>query len=162
MIFLIFHIVSSLRAWRIYTGWIQVSVIGFLAIVGTPLHDVDDLSALLTIVQALGVLKVNNAAKRLRELVTTEDAILRQVAAWALANMADAGATALLLKAADTTQDHERTKQTSACLQLAENLLALGREKEATFIYRHLRDTRNDPAEAHILEAAERGLKQAG
>jgi hypothetical protein len=76
--------------------------------------------------------------------------------------MADAGATALLLKAADTTQDHERTKQTSACLQLAENLLTLGREKEATFIYRHLRDTRNDPAEAHILEAAERGLKQAG
>ena len=117
---------------------------------------------LLTIVQALGVLKVNNAAKRLRELVTTEDAILRQVAAWALANMADAGATALLLKAADTTQDHERTKQTSACLQLAENLLTLGREKEATFIYRHLRDTRNDPAEAHILEAAERGLKQVG
>jgi hypothetical protein len=108
------------------------------------------------------VLKVNNAAKRLRELVTTEDATLRQVAAWALANMADAGATALLLKVADTTQGHERTRQTSACLQLAENLLALGREKEATLIYRHLRDTRNDPAEAHILEAAERGLKQAG
>ncbi len=117
---------------------------------------------LLTIVQALGVLKVNNAAERIRELVTTDDAGLRQVATRALADMADAGAVDTLLKAADVAKGFDRTKQTGACLQLAENLLALGRRKEATRIYQHLRDTRKDSAEIHIREAAERGLKQVG
>jgi hypothetical protein len=117
---------------------------------------------LLTIAQALGVLKVNNAAERLRELVTSDDATLRQVAAWSLANMADAASTAALLKAANSAKGNERAKQTSACLQFAENLIALGRKKEATRIYQHLRDTRKAPAEAHVREAAELGLKQTG
>ncbi len=117
---------------------------------------------LLTIVQALGVLKVNNAAERIRELVVSDDAGLRQIAARALADMADAGAVDTLLKAADTAKGFERTKQTGTCLQLAENLLALGRKKEATRIYQHLRDTRKNPTEAHIREAAGLGLKQAG
>ena len=117
---------------------------------------------LLTNVQALGVLKVNNAAVRIGELVTADDATLRQVAARALADMADAGAVSTLLKAADTAKGFERTKQTGACLQLAENLLSLGRMKEATRIYQHLHDTRKDPGEAYIREAAEQGLKQAG
>ena len=117
---------------------------------------------LLTIVQALGVLKVNNAAERIRELVTADDATLRQVAGRALADMADADAVEPLLKAADTAKGFDRTKQTGACLQLAENLLVLGRKKEATRIYKHLRDTRKDPTEAYIREAAEQGLKQVG
>jgi hypothetical protein len=74
--------------------------------------------------------------------------------------MADAGAVESLLKAADTAKGFDRTKQTGACLQLAENLLVLGRKKEANRIYQHLRDTRKDPAEAYIREAAEQGLKQ--
>ena len=117
---------------------------------------------LLTIVQALGVMKVNNAAERIRELVTADDASLRQVAARALADMADAGAVGSLLKATDTAKGFGRTKQTGACLQLAENLLSLGRKKEGTRIYKHLRDTRKDPDEAYIREAAELGLKQVG
>ena len=117
---------------------------------------------MLTIVQALGVLKVNNAAERIGELVTANDAVLRQVAARSLADMANAGAVGTLLKAADTSKGFERTRQTGACLQLAENLLALGRKKEATRVYQHLRDTRKAPAETHVLEAAERGLKSAG
>jgi len=115
---------------------------------------------LLTIVQALGVLKVNNAAERVRELVTADDTDLRQVAARALADMADAGAVEPLLKASDTAKGFDRTKQTGACLQLAENLLVLGRKKEATRIYKHLRDTRKDPAEAYIRETAEHALKR--
>ena len=115
---------------------------------------------LLTIVQALGVMKVNNAAERIRELVTADDASLRQVAARALADMADAGAVEPLLKAADTAKGFDRTKQTGACLQLAENLLVLGGQKEATRIYKHLRDTRKDPDEAYIREAAGHALKR--
>ncbi|MCH2378532.1 MAG: hypothetical protein MK236_03830, partial [Pedosphaera sp.] len=114
---------------------------------------------LLTIVQALGVMKVNNAAERIRELVTADDAALRQVAARALADMADAGAVGPLLKAADTAKGFDRTKQTGACLQLAENLLVLGGKKKANRIYKHLRDTRKDSAEAYIREAAEHALK---
>ena len=97
-----------------------------------------------------------------KPMVTSGDATLRQVAAWSLANMADAAAAAALLKAADTAKGPERTKQTSACLQLAENLLALGRKKEATRIYQHLRNTRKAPTEGHIREAAELGLKHTG
>ena len=108
----------------------------------------------LTTVQALGVLKINNAAERIRGLLTADDSALRQVAARALADMADTGAVATLLKAADTSKGFERIKQTGACLQLAENLLALGRKEEASRIYQHLRDTRKDPAEAYIREAA--------
>ena len=115
---------------------------------------------LLTITQALGVLKVNNAAERIRELVSADDAALRQVAARALADMADAGAVEPLLKAADTAKGFDRTKQTGACLQLAENLLVLGGKKEANRIYKHLRDPRKDPAEAYIREAAEHALKR--
>jgi len=117
---------------------------------------------LLTTVQALGVLKVNNAAEHLLKLVTGDDASLRQVAAWSLAQMGDAASAAVLLKAADTVQGHERDKQTSACLQLAESLRALGNQRQACLIYQHLRDTRKAPAETHVLEAAERGLKPAG
>jgi hypothetical protein len=115
---------------------------------------------LLTIVQALGVMKVNNAAERIRELVSADDAALRQVAARALADMADAGAVGPLLKAADTSKGFERTKHTGACQQLAENLLVLGGKKEANRIYKHLRDTRKDSAEAYIREAAEHALKR--
>ena len=96
-------------------------------------------------------------------IIEVEDAQINVInAARALADMADTGAVVPLLKAADTSIGFERIKQTGACLQLAENLLALGRKKEATRIYRQLRDTRKDPAESHIREAAELGLKQAG
>ena len=73
---------------------------------------------LLTTVQALGVLKVNNAAEHLRKLVTGDDASLRQVAAWSLAQMGDAASAAVLLKAADTVQGHERDKQTLSLIHI--------------------------------------------
>jgi HEAT repeat protein len=115
----------------------------------------------LTIVQALGVLRDASAAEMLRKLVTDPDRDTRLVAVWALASAGDAGAAELLLKAADA-QGFERTKATQACLLLADNLLAAGRKKEAVRIYSHLRDTRTDPGERFIREAAERGLAKAG
>ena len=50
----------------------------------------------------------------------------------------------------------------AACLLLAENLLAAGSRKEAVRIYTHLRDTRTEPAEAYVRDAAARGLANAG
>ena len=49
-------------------------------------------------------------------------------------------------------------KATSACFLLAERLLAAGRKTEAARLYTHLRDTRTDPSELHIREAASRRL----
>lgn len=113
----------------------------------------------LPIIQALGVLRDTSSADTLKNLVTDKDRDIRLVAGWALANIGDAGSVDLLLKAADNDKEgFERIKATHACLLLAENLLAAGKKKEAARIYTHLRDTRTDPSERHIKEAATKGL----
>ncbi len=114
----------------------------------------------LTIVGALGVLRDTRSAAELRKLVADKDREIGLVAGWALANSGDAGSTDLLLKAADSA-GYERIKATQACLLLAENLLVSGQKKEAVRIYAHLRETRTEPAEAYVREAAIRGLEKA-
>ena len=52
----------------------------------------------------------------------------------------------------------ERIQAGKHCLVLAEKLTASGKKVEAAKIYTHLRDTRTDPSEKYIREAAERGL----
>ena len=42
------------------------------------------------------------------------------------------------------------------------NNLAAEKKKEAVRIYAHLRDTRSDPDERYVREAAEKGLAAAG
>ena len=110
----------------------------------------------LVIAQALGTLKDTESLPALRALLDAENSDLRQVAARAVAHMADAEAAATLLNRADAATGFERTKLTDACLSLAENLLAAGKKKEAAAIYAHLQKTRTD--EAHVREAAARGL----
>jgi len=116
----------------------------------------------LAIVQAVGVLRDARSAEELKKLAGEKDRDLRLAALWALAQIGDAGSAGLLLKAADEAAGYERTKATQACLLLAENLLASGQKKGATQIYSHLRDTRTEPAERHVREAAVRGLGKAG
>ncbi len=115
----------------------------------------------LPIAQALGVLRDRNSVAALQDLVRDKDRDRRLCAVWALANIGDAGSVELLLKAADK-DGFERIKATQACLLLAENLLAAGKKKEAARIYTHLKDTRTDPSERHIKEAATKGLAAAG
>lgn len=115
----------------------------------------------LTVVQALGVLRDQSAAEALRTLVVDPDPDTRVAAGWALANIGDAAAIELLLKAADAT-GYERTKMTNSCLLLAENLHAAGKKPDAVRIYTRLVNTRTDASEAHIRDAAARGLAAAG
>jgi HEAT repeat protein len=115
----------------------------------------------LTVVQNLGVARGAKAVTALKQAVGDSDSDIRIAAAWALANIGDAGSADLVLKAADTHQDWERIQETKACLLLAENLLAAGNKKEAAKIYTHLRDTRTDDAERYIREAAEQALAGA-
>jgi hypothetical protein len=104
----------------------------------------------LTIIQNLGVLCDAKSADAMRAALKDTDR--------GLAKIGDVGAADLLLKAADGSQGWERIQMTKFCLVLAENLTAAGRKADAAKIYTQLRDTRKDPSEKYVCEAAARGL----
>lgn len=112
----------------------------------------------VTLIQSLGVLRDADSVAALRKALTDEDRDIRRTAAWALANIGDASSADALLKSGDGTEGWERTEATKACVLLAERLAATNQKPQATRIYAHLRDTRTDPTERHIREAAERAL----
>ena len=114
--------------------------------------------ARVTIIHALGTLRDGAAAGELRKLLADADRDTRLTAAWAVANAGDADAADALLKLADKAEGYERSKATQACLWLAERLTAAGKKADAARIYTRLHETRNDPDEAHVREAAARGL----
>jgi HEAT repeat protein len=115
----------------------------------------------LTVIQNLGVLCDAKSADAMRAALKDTDREIRIVAARGLAKIGDASAADLLLKAADGPQGWERIQMTKFCLVLAENLTAAGRKSDAAKIYTQLRDTRKDPSEKYVCEAAARGLAAA-
>lgn len=116
--------------------------------------------ARLPLVQALGTLRDVELAKDIRELATDTDRELRLAAVWALANGGDAGSVGVVIKAADA-EGYERIKGASACLLLAERLLAAGNKTEAVRIYTYLNVSRTEATEQHVRAAAKRGLAAA-
>jgi hypothetical protein len=112
----------------------------------------------LTAIQALGVLADAESAEALRKAATHADRDTRLAAVWGLARMGDVGAVEIALKAADVDAPYERIKGTSSALLLAEKLVASGKKAEATRIFKHLYETRQDPSEAYVREAARQGL----
>jgi thioredoxin-like negative regulator of GroEL len=114
----------------------------------------------LTIIQNLGVVRDAKSVGDLKRAVGDEDHEVRIAAASALANIGDSGSLNVLLKAANA-QGWERIQMTKACLLLAENLLASGKNNEAVRIYTHLRNTRTEPAERYVSEAAKKALTAA-
>lgn len=112
----------------------------------------------LTILQNLGVLRDAKSIEALKKAVESKVQETRLIAVWALANIGDTGQVNLLLKAADTEDAYERIKATHACLILAENLITAGKKDKAVKIYTHLRDTRTDPTERYVRDAAKKGL----
>jgi len=85
----------------------------------------------LTIIQNLGVVADEASVPALRQAVGDTDAGIRLAAGWALANIGDAGAVDLLLKAAGAAEGWERIQMTKACLLLAERLEAGGTKTAA-------------------------------
>jgi hypothetical protein len=112
----------------------------------------------LCLVQNLGVLRDESSVSLLRQCSGDEDREVRLAAAWALANLADAGSIDLLIKMADTEAGYERIKATQACVLLAEKLASGGKAREAARIYTHLRDTRKDKPERYLRNLAEQAL----
>ena len=115
----------------------------------------------VTILLALAVLADAKSAAAFKQCAGDSDREIRIAAALGLANIADAGAAAGLLKVADGHEGWERIQHTEACFVLAENLLAAGNKTAAAAIYTHLRDTRTRPSERYIRQAAEKALAAA-
>jgi HEAT repeat protein len=111
----------------------------------------------LAIVHALGTLRDAESAAELRKLIADKDRDVRVTAWWALANAGDAASVDAFIKATPA-EGYERVKAASACLLLAERLSAAGKKKDAAKLYEHLRDKFTADNEAHVREAAKRGL----
>lgn len=112
----------------------------------------------LNVVQGLGAVEDAGSASALREAIDDGDAEVRLAAGWALARIGNADSVDLLLDAAEVEPGWERVQATKHCLLLAEKLMAAGQKDQAKKIYEHLRDTRDDPSERYIREAAEKAL----
>jgi HEAT repeat protein len=113
----------------------------------------------VAVVHGLGTLRDAKSADAVRKLASDPDRDTRLTALWALASAGDAASADVLTKAADDAPPgFERTRASSACLLLAERLAVAGRKDEAGKIYRHLRDTRTDPSERYVRDAADRAL----
>jgi HEAT repeat protein len=112
----------------------------------------------LNIIQGLGEVEDMQSADALRAALGDPDREIRLAAGWGLSRMGDASSADALIKAADVDAGWERIQATKHCLVLAEKLAAAGKKDLAAKIYTHLRDTRKDPSEHYIREAAEEGL----
>jgi len=112
----------------------------------------------LAVVQALGALADAGSAEALQKALGDTDREVRIAAGWGLANIGAGDATGALTKAADAAEGWERIQMTNACLLLSERLVAQGKKDKAKAIYAHLRDSRKDPSEAYVREAAEKAL----
>jgi hypothetical protein len=62
------------------------------------------------------------------------------------------------MKAADVEPGWERIQATKNCMVLAEKLVAAGKKSDAAKIYKYLRDTRKDPSEKYVRDAAEKAM----
>jgi HEAT repeat protein len=115
----------------------------------------------LNVVQGLGAVGDKESAAALREALADPDREVRLAAGWGLARTGDADSADALLKAADADPGWERIQATKHCLVLAEKLAASGQGELSRKIYAHLRDTRSDPSERYVREAAEKCLARA-
>jgi len=115
----------------------------------------------LNVVQGLGAVGDNQSTGALKEALNDPDREVRLAAGWGLSRMGDAGSADALIKAADVEPGWERIQAAKHCLVLAEKLLAAGNQDQAAKIYLHLRNTRKDPSEKYIRDAAEKGLGAA-
>lgn len=113
----------------------------------------------LNVIQGLGSVEDRDSTEDLRRALGDPDREVRLAAGWGLARMGDADSVDPLIEEADDRTGWERIQATKHCLVLAEKLAAAGNQGRAERIYVHLRDTRTDPAEQYIREAAERALK---
>jgi HEAT repeat protein len=115
----------------------------------------------LVILHSLAALADPQSAGVFQAALTDADREVRLAAGAGLAKLGDAAASDALLKAADVEPGWERIQATKHCLVLAEKLATAGKKSEAAKIYGRLRQTRSDPSEKYIRDAADNALAAA-
>ncbi|MBT3198567.1 MAG: hypothetical protein HN350_01505 [Phycisphaerales bacterium] len=115
-------------------------------------------SCRLDVVQALSVMSDAQSVEGLKKAAGDPDREVRLAAICGLANIADAGAVDVMIKASDAKDAWERIQAGDACLELAEKLTAAGKKTEANKIYTHLKQTRNTVGESHVGDIAAKAL----
>jgi HEAT repeat protein len=112
----------------------------------------------LTLVQDLGVLRDKAALEAIKRATTDDDAEIRTVAVWALANIGVPGGVAACLAASEKATGYERIQAAKSCLLLAERLGGAGAKAEAQKVLEHVRKTRSDESEQYLRDIADREL----
>ena len=112
----------------------------------------------LSIVQGLGAVGDRSSIDALRQALDDPDREVRIAAGWGLSRMGDAASVDALIQAADVEPGWERIQAAKHCMVLAEKLTADGKKDLAARLYKHLGDTRTDPAEKYVRDAAEHAL----
>ncbi len=108
----------------------------------------------LNVIQGLGAVGDAQSVDALQKALSDPDREVRLAAGWGLARLGDAGSVDALLKAADAEPGWERIQAAKHCLVLAEKLKTAGRKDLAQRIARHLCDTRTEPDEKYLRDAA--------
>ena len=109
---------------------------------------------LVTLIRALGRLRVKAAAAAILPHAASKDATTRRVALFALANIGEPSAESVLAGAAKAEGRFERSKATSCYLLFARRLAEAGRKTDCARICRGLIKTRTKPRERHVVSAA--------
>jgi HEAT repeat protein len=112
----------------------------------------------LAVVDALAALAEAGSASVLKDALDDDDREVRIAAGAGLSKIGDAASADALMKAADAQPGWERIQATKNCMVLAENLAAAGKTADAKKVYTYLRDSRKDPSEKYIRDAAEKAL----
>lgn len=114
------------------------------------------------LVHSLGAVRDAQSTPVLETALGDSEAEVRLAAAWALAQSGNPAAIPALLKAAEVTTPYERVKITDACLALAEALVRGGKRAEAARIYAYLVQSRTDPKERYVRDAARKAMDRLG
>jgi len=115
----------------------------------------------LVIIHSLAALGDAQAVGTLMKVLNDPDREVRLAAGDGLAKISDPRCVRPLIEAADRATGWERIQATKHCLVLAERLMASGNRRQAVGIYRFLRDTRTDPSEHYLRDAAIKALAAA-
>ena len=112
----------------------------------------------LTVLQGLGVQRDKDSKEAFRNATKDKDLEIRLAGLWGLMRIASAEDAGLLLAQSAKESGWGRIKATAYCLELAENLEANGKNKEARAIYLNIKKTRTEEHEDYLRESADRGL----
>jgi len=115
----------------------------------------------LVIAHSLAALGNAGSLDTLMELLNDPDREVRLAAGAGLAKTGDVRAVEALMRAADVEPGWERIQATKHCLIFAERLMSTGNNTHALKVYQHLRETRTDPSEEYVRDAAKNALAAA-